>query len=110
MLDPQLGAVRVMRVEVRVRGPRGGYRLARERRRISVAEIIRIVRELEGTPDPSTIEEGSEIGIKVVRPIWVEMQEEMMKRFETRSIEDLCRRARELKIDRDAPDVPDFSI
>ena len=92
------------------RGPRGGYRLARERRRITVAEIIRVVRDLEGTPDPTSMPEGSEIGIKVVRPIWVEMQEEMMGRFEKMTVEDLCKRAREKQIARDAPDMPDFSI
>jgi Rrf2 family iron-sulfur cluster assembly transcriptional regulator len=56
------------------------------------------------------VEEGSEIGIKVVRPIWSEMQDEMMQRFEKLTVEDLCKRARELRIERDAPDVPDFSI
>ena len=35
-----------------VRGPRGGYRLARERRRISVGEIVRVVRALESGEDP----------------------------------------------------------
>ena len=30
-----------------VRGPRGGYRLARERRRISVGEVVRVVQGLE---------------------------------------------------------------
>ena len=75
-----------------------------------MAEIIRVVRDLEGTPDPTSVPEGSEIGIKVVRPIWIEMQEEMMKRFEKMTVEDLCRRAREMKIDREAPDMPDFSI
>ena len=30
-----------------VRGPRGGYNLARERRRISVGDIVRVVRDLE---------------------------------------------------------------
>ncbi len=38
-------------VLVGVRGPRGGYRLARERRRISVGEIIRAVRN-ESDDDP----------------------------------------------------------
>ena len=33
-----------------VRGPRGGYRLARERRRISLGEIVRVVRSLDPTP------------------------------------------------------------
>ena len=35
-----------------VRGPRGGYRLARERRRISLGEIVRVVRALETGEDP----------------------------------------------------------
>ena len=30
-----------------VRGPRGGYRLARERRRVSVGEVVRVVQGLE---------------------------------------------------------------
>ena len=30
-----------------VRGPRGGYRLARERRRVTVGEIVRVVQGLE---------------------------------------------------------------
>lgn len=76
------------------RGPRGGYRLARERRRVTVGEIIRIVRKLEGMPDPVQEPVGSEIGIRVVRPIWSEMQEEMMARFDALTIEELCRRAR----------------
>ncbi len=92
------------------RGPRGGYRLARERRRITIGEIIRTVRELEGTGDPASETEGSDIGVKVVRPIWTEMQQEMMSRFDLMTVEDLCRKARELRIQRDAPDIPDFCI
>lgn len=80
------------------RGPRGGYRLARDRHQIFVGEIIRIVRQLEGTPDPLTESEGSEIGQKVVRPIWLEMQQEMMGRFDELSVEELCQRARKVGI------------
>ncbi|MFQ5765180.1 MAG: RrF2 family transcriptional regulator, partial [Rhodospirillales bacterium] len=32
---------------VGVRGPRGGYRLARERRRISIGDIVRVVQGME---------------------------------------------------------------
>lgn len=78
------------------RGPRGGYRLARSEDKVVVGDIIRIVRQLEGTPDPLTVPEGSEIGQKVVRPIWWEMQQEMMDRFDTLTIAELCRRADEL--------------
>lgn len=92
------------------RGPRGGYRLARERRHISIGEIIRVVRRLEGTPDPLTETEGAEIGRKVVRPIWLEMQQEMMARFDQLSIEELCERARREGIVSEAEAVADFSI
>ena len=92
------------------RGPSGGYRLARERRRITMGEIVRIVRELEGTSDPANETDGSEIGVKVVRPIWVEMQREIMARFDAMTIEELCNRARERDIASEAAQVPDFSI
>jgi len=92
------------------RGPRGGYRLARERRRISVGEIIRIVRQLEGANDPTSEPEGSEIGKKVVRPIWIDIQDEIMDRFDRMTIEDLCDRARKQGIRSEAVQEPDFSI
>ena len=92
------------------RGPRGGYRLARERRRITVGEIIRIVRQLEGATDPANETEGSDIGRNVVRPIWREMQQDMMDRFDRMTIEDLCDRAREQGIQSEAAQMPDFSI
>jgi Rrf2 family iron-sulfur cluster assembly transcriptional regulator len=92
------------------RGPRGGYRLARERRRITVGEIVRIVREVEGTADPVEESEGSEIGVKVVRPIWMSMQQEMMQRLDDLTIEELCARARSSNIESESAQVPDFSI
>ena len=92
------------------RGPRGGYRLARERRRITVGEIVRIVHELETAGDPAQESNGSDIGLKVVRPIWTAMQREMMARFDKLTIEELCERARSEKVPRAAHSVPDFSI
>lgn len=92
------------------RGPRGGYRLARERRRITVGEIIRIVRQLEGASDPIAEESGSEIGREIVRPIWADIQDEMMQRFDAMTIEDLCDKARRKGIKSEAVQVPDFSI
>jgi len=76
-----------------VRGPRGGYRLARERRRISVGDIVRVVRTLETAEDPIESEGGADLGRKVVRPLWVELQDEVMQRLDSVTIEDLCLRA-----------------
>ncbi len=92
------------------RGPRGGYRLARERRRISVGDIVRVVREVEGTSDPAGSGQGSEIGVKVVRPIWQEIQGNIMARLDRLTIEELCNRARKENVPSDTPPMPDFSI
>src|SRR3546814_2221957 len=92
------------------RGPKGGYRLARERRRISVGEIIRIVRQLEGTVDPASEPDGSEIGVKVLRPIWHDIQQQMIARFDGMTIEELFYKARAKGIASDARQVTDFTI
>src|SRR5579875_1179132 len=75
------------------RGPRGGYRLARERRRISIGEIVRVIRQLETAEDPITDPAGAELGRKVVRPLWQELQENCMKQLDATTIEELCLRA-----------------
>ena len=93
-----------------VRGPRGGYRLNRERRRIAVGEIVRVVRGMESTTDIMEEPAGSVLGHQVVRPLWLEMQEECMARLETTSIEDLCLRARKAGVASETGDRIDFSI
>src|SRR5271154_1497093 len=76
-----------------VRGPRGGYRLARERRRITLGEIVRVIREMESAEDPIADPAGAELGHKVVRPLWQELQETLMQQLDAITIEDLCLRA-----------------
>ena len=93
-----------------VRGPRGGYRLARERRRISIGEISRVVRAMETAANPIEGPAGSEIGSKVVRPLWAELQGELMERLNAITIEDLCLRAHKENIDSEATQKLDFTI
>jgi len=93
-----------------VRGPKGGYRLARERRRVTVGEIVRVVRALEGGDDPLEEETGAELGRRVVRPLWSDLQEELMKRLDMITIEDLCTRAHKAGIAGEYAARLDFSI
>jgi len=74
-----------------VRGPRGGYRLARERRRITVGEIVRLVGNLEDQAEDAAT--PSELGAKVVRPVLDEAMAGMLKQLDQITIEDLCRNA-----------------
>src|SRR5512145_2761058 len=74
-----------------VRGPRGGYRLARERRRISVGEIARVVYGTERTTrDLLTMEPGSEMAEKVIRPLWREVRDKFYTELDQITLEDLC--------------------
>ncbi len=92
------------------RGPRGGYRLARERRRITVGEIVRLVSAMDAAADATPEANGSAVGLKVVRPIWQELQQKLMAELDTLTVEDLCQRARAAGIQSAAADRLDFSI
>lgn len=93
-----------------VRGPRGGYLLARERRRITLGQIARVVRELEKLDQKEAKEAASDLADRVLQPIWNEMQEDMMTRLDKITIEDLCRRATGLGITRVSDTKLDFTI
>jgi len=89
-----------------LRGPKGGYRLARERRRISVGEIIRVFLDDEGT---ALYASSSTLGRQVVAPLWREIEADILGRLDAVTIEDLCHRASAAGIaDDDRP--ADFSI
>ena len=76
-----------------IRGPAGGYRLGRERRRISLGDIVRTVQGLETAEDPINDPSGSALGRQVVRPLWIDLQDELMRRLDGLSLEELCSRA-----------------
>jgi len=93
-----------------VRGPRGGYRLARERRRISVGDIVRVVRTIEAKDALNDDAAGSDLGHKVVRPLWLELHTELLKQLDTVSVDDLCSRADQAGIESEGRLKLDYSI
>jgi len=74
-----------------VRGPRGGYTLARERQRVTLGDVVRVVSTLEA--DEDTTASTAELGEKIVAPLWEGVQAEILARLDTVTIEDLCREA-----------------
>lgn len=92
-----------------VRGPRGGYRLAKERRRITAGEVVRIVAELEAADEPP-LSGASPIGERVVRPAIEEIHTNLLKQLDAISIDDLCRRAEESGLADPAETRADFAI
>lgn len=91
-----------------VRGPRGGYRLARERRRISVGDVVRVAESIEDEEEKHV--PRSDLGQRIVAPFVVSLQDELMKRLDSVTIEDLCQRARHVGMDADAEASADFTI
>lgn len=74
-----------------VRGPRGGYTLARERRRISVGDVVRAIEGLEDEEEiDDRTEPGSPIGMMVVRPLIEQLRGELEKRLDQVTLDDLC--------------------
>jgi len=92
-----------------VRGPRGGYRLAKERRRISVGDIVRVAASIE-EENGDDLDPRSELGNRIVTPLVQSLQEEVMARLDAITIEDLCQRARSEGVDCGGRSSADFTI
>lgn len=89
-----------------VRGPKGGYLLAREPHLISLGDIIRAVEgntELVGCKEFDSKEtDECQIGkMCVTAPIWKELNEKVSSFFDSITIKDLCARGKDLGIEKD---------
>lgn len=92
-LEPTLQEMVREGILLSIRGPAGGYRLGRERRRVTVGDVVRVVRGLETADDPMADATGSVLGHQVVRPLWQQLEDEAMRRLDAVTFEDLCKRA-----------------
>ncbi len=109
-LEPVLQELVRDGILVGIRGPSGGYRLARERRRVSLGDIVRSVRELETGDNPIDDPAGSALSHQVVRPLWRELEEEAMGRLDGLTLDELCGRAHNAGITGRVVQGGDFDI
>lgn len=93
-----------------VRGPRGGYLLARERRRITLGDITRVITDERNGENGPPGTPGCELGAKVVWPLWDDLQGEILERLDRVTIEDLCLKANAAGIESEAARRLDFII
>ncbi len=91
-----------------VRGPRGGYVLARERRRITVGDICQVLDEREEEEAGSYA--GTPLGSKVVLPVWENAHKQAMEHLKQVNLADLCEQASTKNIRRDSETRLDFTI
>ncbi|MGD0185265.1 MAG: Rrf2 family transcriptional regulator [Roseiarcus sp.] len=92
-----------------VRGPRGGYELARERRRISVGEIVRTSTSLS-TADPDDIGSRSKLLEKVIEPTVRKAGESFLANLDAITVEQLCEEAERAQILAEEKASGDFTI
>ncbi len=76
-----------------VRGPRGGYELARDRRRVTANDILRAARTVEDSELPDA---GSDLLLKIVLPAMANAETEFGVALSRINLEDMARDAQAL--------------
>ena len=74
-----------------VRGPRGGYELARERRRITAGEVVRAAMTAASGDDSAAPE--SALVTEVIAPVVARAAEAFLAELDGVTVDDLCRQA-----------------
>lgn len=93
-----------------VRGPRGGYELARERRRITVADIVRAASSPAAASEAGEGAEPSALVRDVVMPAIDQASETFLEKLQEITVDDLCQDAQLRRVFGEAAPVYDFNI
>jgi Rrf2 family iron-sulfur cluster assembly transcriptional regulator len=92
-----------------VRGPRGGYELARERRRITVGEIVRTAMSLS-TADPDDLDANSLLLERVIDPAVRRASETLLANLDAITVEQMCETAEKSHVLADEKVSGEFAI
>jgi Rrf2 family iron-sulfur cluster assembly transcriptional regulator len=92
-LEPVLQALVRCGILKGIRGPRGGYELARDRRRVTANDILRAAGTVEEAEEPYA---GSDLLTKIVLPAMASAEHEFGVALSRINLEDLARDAQAL--------------
>ncbi len=92
-----------------VRGPRGGYEIARERRRITAGDIVRAAMASTGEDSMPPIPE-SRLVDEVVGPTVAKAGGAFLRELDAVTVDDLCRQADHGSVFNDTAVTADFTI
>ena len=104
-MEPLLQALSRAGLLESVRGPRGGYRLGRARRDISLADIVAAAGEAEPNDGPK-----GPLQTEVVDPVWREMDAALSACLAATTLEELLRRAASAGLRRPMTEPISFAI
>lgn len=91
-----------------VRGPHGGYVLAKERRRVTVGEICAVLSD-EKEEDQAGYG-GTPLGAQIVQPVWEAAQKAMTEHLKQVNLAELCEQAAHKGLKKTAEEKLDFNI
>lgn len=91
-----------------VRGPRGGYELARERRRVTAGDIVRAAMSATGEEGLPPLPDSKLVDV-VIGPVVKQATEAFLADLDKVTVDDLCRDA-EARSAVEVPLMPDFAI
>ncbi len=105
-LEQTLQVLVKKKILVGSRGPKGGYSLAKERRKVMIADIIKSVFNDKKISNNFS----SDLSQKIIIPLINEVTENCYKKFMDISVEEICKIANEKKIQKNIPKRVDFDI
>ena len=88
------------------RGPKGGYSLAKERRKISISDIIKSVSQ----DDKIDSSFNSNLSQKIIIPIINNITKKYLENLDAISIEEICRIAKQKNLQKSISKKVDFVI
>ena len=92
-----------------VRGPRGGYELAKERRKVTASDIVRAAMNSTGEDSMPPIPESKLVDF-VVGPIVRDAGEVFLASLDKLTVEDLCQQAEDRQVFDGLPTPVDYTI
>jgi len=104
-IEPILQSLARADILASIRGPRGGYRLARAARDLTLLEIMEAVMEEEGEAAPA-----GRLAVAVTSKLWRELDDALREKLAGVTIAELLRRAARAGLRRPVTEPLDFVI
>lgn len=92
-----------------IRGPKGGYVLARERRRVTLSDICTVLQE-ESSDKEAARYAATPLGKNIVLPIWKDAYAAWLGTLSNVNLADLCEAASKQQLKKHAENKSDFTI
>lgn len=108
-IEPVLQALSRAGILGSTRGPKGGYRLGRAARDITLAEVVAAATGGDTAAEPAP-PPPSPLQVRVMMPLWEELEAGLLEALSGRTVAELLRRAALAGLQRPTPEALNFAI